>query len=74
MSEQNVMDAPSENQRIHIESPDFNDNSDGDFDGGSSDASAPGMGQSKSSRRRRRKRKGKVGAEGALGRRCSAAP
>jgi hypothetical protein len=62
MSEQNVVDAPSE----QFDGGDFGNDFDGnDNENGSS--TAPGMGQSKSSRRRRRKRKGKVagGPEGA---------
>jgi hypothetical protein len=72
MSEQNVMDAPSQQATGDFDGGDFggdfdNDggNNDGGNDGGSS--APPGMGQSKSSRRRRRKRKNKVmGADGAV--------
>jgi hypothetical protein len=61
MSEQNVVDSPSE----QFDGGDFGN----DFEGNDSEndsSTAPGMGQSKSSRRRRRKRKSKVaGPEGA---------
>jgi hypothetical protein len=55
MSEQNVMDSPSE----QFQGGDFEN----DFDGNDEGQPGPGMGQSKSSRRRRRKRKGKTGDE-----------
>jgi hypothetical protein len=63
MSEQNVIDSPSQQADEHYDAGDFG-NSDFESDDSGSGQTAPGTGQSKSSRRRRRKRKNKVAGEG----------
>jgi hypothetical protein len=68
MSEQNVVDAPSQSAAAEFDGEDFAGSSfeSSEFDGANqSGEPGPGMGQSKSSRRRRRKRKNKVAGDGA---------
>ena len=64
MSEQNVLDSPSQGRFEADEAYEGGDSSSEDFSAG---PGAPGAGQSKSSRRRRRKRRNKVGGESVAG-------
>ena len=77
MSEQNVVDAPSQSAPVELDSDDFGGSN---FESSDSDGSnangepGPGMGQSKSSRRRRRKRRNKIAGDGSSAEGDLAAP